>query len=432
MPSTASPPLRSSHPLFVRAPLRLTHATTRRYYQFWFSLMKQAYFDCFSGISGDMILGALLDAGLPIEHLRTELQSLEIPGWKLTAEKVWKNGMAATYAKVCTQDTQTHRSLSTILQIIEKSKLSAAVKEQSSAIFKRLGEAEATVHDVPLEKIHFHEVGAVDAIVDIVGACVGFSALGIESFACSPLNVGGGTAKMAHGVLPVPAPATARLLIGKPTYSNGVQKELVTPTGAAIVATLCQSFGPQPSMSVSAIGYGAGTADLEGQPNVLRLMIGDAATKSAAAAESEIIRVLEANLDDMNPQIYGYFLEKALAAGALDVFSAPVQMKKNRPGILVTLLCKPEDALRFEDMLFAETTTLGVRGYTAERRVLARHWESVHTQFGDVRIKVARLNGHIRQASPEFEDCRKLAEAQNVPLHQVMEEAMRSWSCKTE
>ena len=217
MPSTASPPLRSSHPLFARAPLRLTHATTRRYYQFWFSLMKQAYFDCFSGISGDMTLGALLDAGLPIEHLRTELQSLEIPGWELTAEKVWKNGMAATYAKVRTQDTQTHRSLSTILRIIEKSKLSAAVKEQSSAIFKKLGEAEATVHDVPLEKIHFHEVGAVDAIVDIVGACVGFSALGIESFACSPLNVGGGTAKMAHGVLPVPAPATARLLIGKPT-----------------------------------------------------------------------------------------------------------------------------------------------------------------------------------------------------------------------
>ncbi len=394
--------------------------------------MKQAYFDCFSGISGDMTLGALLDAGLSLDHLRAELQSLDVPGWELTSEKVWKNGMAATHAKVRTQDTQTHRSLTTILRIIENSKLPAAVKQQSSAIFQKLGEAEATVHDVPLEKIHFHEVGAVDAIVDIVGACIGFTALAIESFACSPLNVGGGTAKMAHGVLPVPAPATARLLIGKPTYSNGVQKELVTPTGAAIVATLCQSFGPQPPMSVSAIGYGAGTADLESQPNVLRLMIGDAATKSASAAESEIIRVLEANLDDMNPQIYGYFLEKALASGALDVFSAPVQMKKNRPGILVTLLCKPEDAPKFEDMLFAETTTLGVRGHTAERRVLARHWESVHTQFGDVRIKVARLNGHIRQASPEFEDCRKLAAAQNVPLHQIMEEAMRSWSSKTE
>jgi len=392
--------------------------------------MKYAYFDCFSGISGDMTLGALLDAGVPVEQLRGELQGLNLPGWELTAEKVWKNGMAATHAKVSAQDTQTHRSLSTILGIIEKSTLAPGVKERASAIFKKLGEAEAAVHDVPLEKIHFHEVGAVDAIVDIVGACIGFSALGIESFACSALNVGGGIAKMAHGVLPVPAPATARLLLGKPTYSNGVQKELVTPTGAAIVATLCTAFGPQPPMTVSAIGYGAGTADLEGQPNVLRLMVGEAAEKRAAA-ESETIRVLEANLDDMNPQIYGYFLEKALAAGALDVFATPVQMKKNRPGMLVTVLCKPDDETKFHEMLFAETTTLGVRTYTAERRVLARQWETVRTAFGEVRIKVARLNGHIRQASPEFEDCRKLAEAKNVPLQRVMDEAMRTWSVKT-
>ena len=391
--------------------------------------MKCAYFDCFSGISGDMTLGALLDAGVPIEQLRSELQGLNLPGWDLTAEKVWKNGMAASYAKVRAQDTQTHRSLSAILGIIEKSSLAPSVKAPATAIFTKLGEAEAAVHDVPLEKIHFHEVGAVDAIVDIVGACIGFSALGIESFACSALNVGGGTAKMAHGVLPVPAPATARLLLGKPTYSNGVQKELVTPTGAAIVTTLCTSFGPQPPMTVNAIGYGAGTADLEGQPNVLRLMVGEAAEKHAAA-DSETIRVLEANLDDMNPQIYGYFLEKALAAGALDVFSTPVQMKKNRPGMLVSVLCNPEDESKFHEMLFAETTTLGIRTYTAERRVLARQWETVHTNFGDVRIKVARLNGHIRQASPEFEDCRKLAEAKNVPLQRVMDEAMHTWSAK--
>jgi uncharacterized protein (TIGR00299 family) protein len=392
--------------------------------------MKYAYFDCFSGISGDMTLGALLDAGVPVEQLRSELQGLNVPGWELTSEKVWKNGMAATYAKVRTQDTTTHRSLSTILGIIENSSLAPSVKVRAAAIFTKLGEAEAAVHDVPIEKIHFHEVGAVDAIVDIVGACIGFSALGIESFACSALNVGGGTAKMAHGVLPVPAPATARLLLGKPTYSNGVQKELVTPTGAAIVATLCTTFGPQPPMTVNAIGYGAGTADLEGQPNVLRLMVGEAAEKRAAA-ESETIRVLEANLDDMNPQIYGYFLEKALAAGALDVFATPVQMKKNRPGMLVTVLCKPDDEAKFHEMFFAETTTLGVRTYTAERRVLARQWETVHTAFGEVRIKVARLNGHIRQASPEFEDCRKLAEAKNVPLQRVMDEAMRTWSLKT-
>jgi uncharacterized protein (TIGR00299 family) protein len=392
--------------------------------------MKYAYFDCFSGISGDMTLGALLDAGVSVERLRAELQGLNVPGWELSTEKVWKNGMAATYANVRTQDTQTHRSLSTILGIIEKSTLAPSVKERAAAIFTKLGEAEAAVHDVPLEKIHFHEVGAVDAIVDIVGACIGFAALGIESFACSALNVGGGTAKMAHGVLPVPAPATARLLLGKPTYSNGVQKELVTPTGAAIVATLCSSFGPQPPMSVTSIGYGAGTTDLEGQPNVLRLMVGESAEKRVAA-ESETIRVLEANLDDMNPQIYGYFLEKALAAGALDVFATPVQMKKNRPGTLVTVLCKPEDEAMFHEMLFAETTTLGVRGHTAERRVLARQWETVHTAFGEVRIKVARLNGHIRQASPEFEDCRKLAEAKSVPLQRVMDEAMRTWSLKT-
>ncbi len=392
--------------------------------------MKCAYFDCFSGISGDMTLGALLDAGVPVDQLRHDLQGLNLPGWELSAEKVWKNGMAATYAKVRAQDTTTHRSLSTILGLIEKSTLTSAVKARASAIFKKLGEAEASVHDVPLEKIHFHEVGAIDAIIDIVGACIGFQILGIESFACSALNVGGGTAKMAHGVLPVPAPATARLLLGKPTYSNGVQKELVTPTGAAIVATLCSNFGPQPPMTVNSIGYGAGTADLEGQPNVLRLMVGEAAEKPITA-ESETIRVLEANLDDMNPQIYGYFLEKALAAGALDVYSTPVQMKKNRPGMLVTVLCKPEDEPKFHEMFFAETTTLGVRAYTAERRVLARQWETVDTNFGEVRIKVARLNGHIRQASPEFEDCRKLAEAQNVPLQKVMDEAMRTWSLKT-
>jgi uncharacterized protein (TIGR00299 family) protein len=391
--------------------------------------MKVAYFDCFSGISGDMTLGALLDAGVPLGQLRGELSGLNVPGWEISVEKVWKNGMAATYAKVRTEDTTTHRSLSVILDILEKAKLSTAVKGSASAIFRKLGEAEAAVHDVPLEKLHFHEVGAIDAIVDVVGACVGFAALGIEKFACSPLNVGGGTAKMAHGVLPVPAPATARLLLGKPTYSNGVQKELVTPTGAAIVATLCETFGPQPSMSVSAIGYGAGTADLEGQPNVVRLMVGDAASGVVGVAQ-ETISVLEANLDDMNPQIYGYFLEKALAAGALDVFATAVQMKKNRPGMLVTVLCKPQEAEKLTKLLFEETTTLGVRSHTAERRILPREWVKVATEFGEVRMKVARVNGRIEHASPEFEDCRKLAEQKNVPLHRIMEEAMRQWSAK--
>src|SRR6266576_4413703 len=246
--------------------------------------MTLAYFDCFSGISGDMTLGALVDAGCDVEQVRTELRGLQVPGWDLIAEKVWKNGMAATYVKVKTEDQSKHRSLSAILEILQKSQLAPRVRDRAAAIFTKLGEAEARVHDVPLEKIHFHEVGAVDAIVDIVGACIGFHFLGIEKFSCSRLNVGGGPAKIAHGMLPVPAPATANLLQGKPTYSNGVQKELVTPTGAAIVATLCEWFGPQPVMSVTAIGYGAGTADLEGQPNVVRLMIGEAAGNRSPAS----------------------------------------------------------------------------------------------------------------------------------------------------
>jgi pyridinium-3,5-bisthiocarboxylic acid mononucleotide nickel chelatase len=408
--------------------------------------MKLAYFDCFSGISGDMTLGALVDAGCPVELLRTELGGLDVPGWELTAEKVWKNGMAATYVTVKTVDQSKHRSLSAILEIVEKSKLAAGVRERAAAIFRKLGEAEARVHDVALEKIHFHEVGAVDAIVDIVGACVGFAELGIDRFACSALNVGGGTARMAHGVLPVPAPATANLLQGKPTYSNGVQKELVTPTGAAIVATLCEVFGPQPGMTVSAIGYGAGSADLEGQPNVLRIMVGEeietrkgeeksaqtgvsfeAQGKSVLPGFDEEIAVIEANLDDMNPQIYGYFLEKALGMGALDVYTTPVQMKKNRPGTLLTVLCRPADTDALMGLIFAETTTFGARSYRAQRRVLPREWVNVTTGYGDVRIKVSRVNGHIRHAVPEYEDCRKLAEGKNVPLQVVIAEALREY-----
>jgi uncharacterized protein (TIGR00299 family) protein len=400
--------------------------------------MKLAYFDCFSGISGDMTLGALVDAGCPVEHLREELSGLRVPGWELTAEKVWKNGMAATYVKVVTEDQSKHRSLGAILEILQKSKLAPTVRERAAAIFQKLGEAEARVHDVPIEKIHFHEVGAVDAIVDIVGACIGFQALGIEKFACSALNVGSGTAKMAHGILPVPAPATANLLQGKPTYSNGVQKELVTPTGAAIVATLCDSFGPQPAMSVAAIGYGAGTADLEGQPNVVRIMVGEevrvgksetkgAQSEACATGFDEEIAVIEANLDDMNPQIYGYFLEKGLAAGALDVYTTPVQMKKNRPGTLLTVLCKPQDTNSLMTLIFAETTTFGARTYRAQRRVLPREWVSVATDFGDVRMKVSRVNGRILHVAPEFEDCKRLAAEKDVPLQRVIAEAMRSY-----
>jgi hypothetical protein len=389
--------------------------------------MKLAYFDCFSGISGDMTLGAVLDAGCDLALLRSGLQALPVPGWTISSEKVWKNGLSATFVRVTTEDQTKHRSLAAILEIFDKSQLSDSVRNNAAAIFRKLGEAEASVHDVPIEKIHFHEVGAVDAIVDIVGACIGFESLGIQKFACSPLNVGGGSAKMAHGILPVPAPATAKLLQGKPTYSNGVQRELVTPTGAAIVATLCDSFGPQPPMSVSSIGYGAGSADLEAQPNVVRIMIGEAADKVVPGFDEEI-SVIEANLDDMNPQIYGYFQEKALAAGALDVYIAPVQMKKNRPGTLLTLLCKPQDTNALMSLIFAETTTFGARTYTAQRRTLPRESVNVHTQYGDVRIKLSRVNGLIQHLAPEFEDCRKLAVEKNVPLQRVISDALRAYN----
>jgi pyridinium-3,5-bisthiocarboxylic acid mononucleotide nickel chelatase len=388
--------------------------------------MKLAYFDCFSGISGDMTLGALVDAGLSADTLRSDLRALQVPGWELTTEKAWKNGMSATHVRVKTEDQQKHRSLSTILEILKTSQLAPPVRERASAIFRKLGEAEAHVHDAPLEKVHFHEVGAVDAIVDIVGACIGFHALGIERFACSPLNVGGGTAKMAHGVLPVPAPATARLLQGAPTFSNGVQRELVTPTGAAIVATLCDSFGPQPSMTVSAIGYGAGAADLEGQPNVVRIMIGECADKSAHPLDEEI-SIIEANLDDMNPQIYGYVVEKALLAGALDVYTNALQMKKNRPGTLLTILCRPQDTEALMSLIFAETTTFGVRTHRAQRRALPREWVNVSTSYGNVRIKLSRSNGQVLHVTPEYDDCRKLAVEKQVPLQQVINEALRSY-----
>jgi uncharacterized protein (TIGR00299 family) protein len=396
--------------------------------------MKLAYFDCFSGISGDMILGALLDAGCPLGRLREGLASLNLPSWRISAEKVWKNGMAATYVRVHTEDQQKHRSLSTILEIFEKSALEPAVRERAAAIFRRLGEAEAKVHDAPLEKIHFHEVGALDAIVDIAGAAIGFEALGISRFVCSPLNVGSGTVKTAHGLLPVPAPATAELLLGKPTYSSGVECELVTPTGAAIVATLCSEFGAQPEMKVNEVGYGAGTADLPGQPNVVRLLVGEAAETGVPAGATEQVAVIEANLDDMNPQIYGYFLEKALGVGALDVYTTPVQMKKNRPGTLLTVLCKPENTDSLMKLIFAETTTFGARTYRAERHVLPREWVRVQTSLGEVRVKVSRANGRILHVAPEYEDCRKLAAERDVPLQRVISEALRAYEAggKTE
>lgn len=385
-------------------------------------MAKLAYFDCFSGVSGDMTLGALVDAGADLRAIEAELRKLPVAGWSLEAEKVKRGALAATLVKVTTKETHHHRGLTKILDSIGKAGLEPRVAERASAIFRRLGEAEARIHNTTVEQVHFHEVGALDAIVDIVGAAVGCELLGIEEFACSAVNVGGGRAQTAHGPLPVPAPASIEMLRGKPVYSSGIEKELTTPTGAAIVSTLCAHFGALPPMTASAIGYGAGSWELPEQANVLRLVIGESAVASARPGE-QIVTVLETNLDDMNPQIYGYIAEQAFAAGALDVYATAVQMKKGRPGVLLTLLCEPQQADGLAALLFRETTTLGVRSYEARRRVLARETVTVETALGRVRMKLARLNGSVLNAAPEYEDCRRIAAERGVPLKQVLAEA---------
>jgi hypothetical protein len=390
--------------------------------------MKIAYFDCFSGISGDMVLGALVDAGVDISRIEVELRKLPVSGWTISAEKVKRKGIGATYVRVESSEQTKHRHLHQILGMIEAAGLAPRVAQRAKTIFECLGEAEARIHQVPVEKVHFHEVGAVDAIVDIVGACVGFEHLGIEEFGCGPINVGAGRVNTAHGILPVPAPATADLLRQAATYSTGIEKELATPTGAAILAGTTTKFGPMPMMTVASIGYGAGTAELAEQANVLRISIGEGAASEKGAGWDETVTVIEANVDDMNPQIYGYFAEKAMEAGALDVFSTPVQMKKNRPGVLITMLCAPGAANSLMELLFRETTTIGIRAYEARRRILAREMVSVQSKFGgDVRIKVAHLNGEIVNAQPEFEDCQRLATASGVPLRQVIADALHAY-----
>jgi pyridinium-3,5-bisthiocarboxylic acid mononucleotide nickel chelatase len=385
--------------------------------------MRTAYFDCFSGISGDMALGALVDAGLDLAQIEAELRRLPISGWKISAEKVSRGSLAATRVLVETSEHHHHRSLSTILSLILQAGLPPRVVERASRIFTRLGEAEARMHGVPVEKVHFHEVGAVDAIVDIVGASVGFELLRIEELVCSRLNVGGGVVATQHGNLPVPAPATAELLRGAPTYSSGILRELVTPTGAAIVSALASGFGAQPPMKIDSIGYGAGAAELAEQPNVLRILIGDGATKKSELQEETIV-VLEANIDDMNPQLYGYFAERALEAGALDVFSTPIQMKKNRPGQLLTVLCDFAKSRDLTELIFRETTTIGVRHSLVGRHTLQRESVLVKTAIGSIPVKVARLNGTVLNAVPEYEECRRFAIEHSLPLKEVIGRVM--------
>jgi uncharacterized protein (TIGR00299 family) protein len=397
-------------------------------------MTRTAYFDCFSGISGDMVLGALVDAGADLRPIESELRKLGLEGWTISAEKVKRGQIFATHVNVATTEGHHHRGLSIILNRIEKAQLAPRAAERARKIFTRLAESEAKVHHLPVEQVHFHEVGAVDSIVDIVGACIGFELLGIDEFACSPLDVGAGQVMTAHGLLPVPAPATADLLCGAPIYTSGIQKELVTPTGAAIATTLSISYSKIPEMTMRAIGYGAGSADFPEKANVLRLLIGE--RESAAAGENlhgesdAPITVIETNVDDMSPQIYGYFVDRALAAGALDVFSTAVQMKKNRPGQLITILCEPTNVSRLTDLLFSETTTIGVRMYEARRRTLAREFLSVDTNHGPVRMKISRLNGSVLNATPEYDDCQRIASEKGIPLKDVL--AAASYAFQTQ
>jgi uncharacterized protein (TIGR00299 family) protein len=404
------------------------------------TLTRTAYFDCFSGISGDMVLGALVDAGADLRAIETELRKLGLEGWQISAQKVKRGAISATHVNVETSEGHHHRGLSIILGRIEKAQLAPRAAERATRIFTRLAEAEAKVHAQPIEKVHFHEVGAVDSIIDIVGACVGFELLGLDDFTCSAMDVGGGTVNTAHGVLMVPAPAPTELLAGVPVHTSGVQKELVTPTGAAIATTLSRSYGQIPAMTMRAVGYGAGTADLKEKANVLRILIGERVGVATSGEEHSglsavggwdlPVSVIEANLDDMNPQVYGYFAEKALAAGALDVWCTPVQMKKSRPGIVATILCEPSNQARMMDLLFRETTTIGVRTHLADRKTLAREFVRVATEWGDVRVKVSRSTdgGAGLSVTPEFEDCKKIAEAKNVPLKTVIAAAAAEYA----
>ncbi len=376
--------------------------------------MKICYLDAFSGISGDMTVGALIDAGADSKQLVQALEALGT-GAKFEVEKTKRRGIAASKFRVLGGDGKTHRHLKHILEIIEKSGISVRAKQNASAVFQRLGEAEAKVHDVSIEKVHFHEVGAVDSICDIVGACIGLDLLDIGEVYSSPLNVGSGTVNTEHGVLPVPAPATAELLAGKPIYARGPSLELTTPTGAAIAVTLATEFGSLPPMRMIANGYGAGDHDFPEHANVLRVLIGE----TTGAKESQTVTVLEANIDDSSPQVLGYAMERLLEAGALDVTLASVQMKKNRPGTLLSVIARPEDREALARMIFEETSTLGLRMYSAERRVKARHSVEISTPHGTVHMKIAD-NGSF---APEYEDCRKLARESGVPLKQILTEA---------
>lgn len=400
--------------------------------------MRIAYLDCASGISGDMTLGALVDAGAELAQIQSGIDSLGLPSCRLVSSVVKKNGFRGIQIKVEHEPEHKHRHLHHITAMINGSSLSAHQKELATRIFRKLAEAEAKVHGSTIEKVHFHEVGAVDSIADIVGAAIGFDLLGIERIVCSPIPTGHGTVQIAHGRCSIPAPATAELLRGIPIAAIDVEGELSTPTGAAIAASLATEFGPLPSMTIDRIGYGAGTKDFP-QANVLRLLVGDVASATASTGagatnispRTESIILLETNLDNITGEAIGHAVEQLWAAGALDVALAPIQMKKGRPGILLSVQSQPENADKLEQLLFTQTPTLGVRRATVTRTVLAREEQTVTTPWGDVKGKVAFLPDGTPRFSPEFESCREIAHENNVALVTVMDAAQAAWTANS-
>jgi uncharacterized protein (TIGR00299 family) protein len=414
--------------------------------------LKILYFDCFAGAAGDMILGALLDAGLPFEELRTALGSLAVEGWDVSVDRVVKTGITAAKFRVHEHVHQGagpgdqgsegshahphphdpehgHRSLTEIFAAIDRSALSAAGKARAIKMFKRLGEVEAAIHGTPIDKVHLHEVGALDSIIDIVGAVFALEWFNADRIVVSPINVGGGMVKSAHGVFPVPAPATLALLKDVPVYSSGIQKELLTPTGALILTEYASEFGPIPAMKISQVGYGAGDRELKETPNVVRVLVGEAEDLKprAPGPRSHRVAVLECEIDDMNPQIFGVLMERLYAAGALEVFYSAVQMKKNRPGTLMTIIAKPEQRDTMTEIVFRESTTIGVRHQELSRECLDREMVTVTTSVGPVRFKVASRDGRVLNAQPEFEDLAKLSEQRGIPIKDVQALAHKAW-----
>lgn len=387
--------------------------------------MRVLYFDCFSGAAGDMILGALVAAGADRNVVRSRLSDLAVDGFEVHFEDVRKQGFAAIKVSVAWQNDQSHRHLHHIRKIIDASSLAENIKRRSIDVFTRLAEAEARVHGTTIEKVHFHEVGAIDAIVDIVGSMIALDLLGAEHVVCSPVPVGNGTVKCDHGVMPVPAPATAELLTGVPIAECDEVGELLTPTGAAILTTIAHSFGPVPAMEISAIGYGAGTREGKSRPNVLRVLLGDA--RKAVRFEKDEIVVLETNIDDSTGEEVGRAVQRLLEVGALDAFCQPIVMKKSRPGVMLTAITSLENEAACIQTMLRETSTFGVRRRLSERATLDRRVETIETAFGPVRVKLGLEDDRVIRVAPEYDDCDRAARQHGVSLREVMDAARNAW-----